>query len=323
VIPAVLAAAVVLAIFLAIYARENTRVRDEEHVVQRLRGIARETPELDSDSLLQDKTHSDIPGLHTILANLNFTPRLERLVSQSGLRMSTGQAVLWMGLVGMVVAAICFFIKPNLLLAAGVCVVSGPILVVFHLRRKRLKRKTAFMQQLPDTLQMVRSSLQAGHGLNQAFEVIAEEGPELIAGEFRQMLEELRLGHSMKATLEGIYHRTGVEDLRFFIVAVLLNREIGGNLSEVIESVATTLRERFKLAAQVRSLTAQGRFSAKILALLPFGVLSLLTLFAGEFVEPLYKTQTGHYFLTGSAVSVLIGYLIMKRIVNIKAIRVE
>jgi tight adherence protein B len=242
----------------------------------------------------------------------------------AGVKLRAGEAVLWMGLLGMVSAAVVFMLKDgSLLWSAAAFVLGGPVLVFKWLKGKRKKRRGTIMKQLVDALEMIRSSLQAGHSLPQSLEAVAEEMPDPLAAEFKHVNEELRLGHPVRDALNGIYNRTGLDDLRFFIVAITLNREIGGNLSEIIGVVAATLRERFKLKAQVQSLTAQGRMSAMVLtALAPF-LFVAVNFLNPEYMEPMFNTAAGR-FMTGYCVgSVLFGYWLMRRIVDIKVIRTD
>src|SRR5262249_20302085 len=202
-------------------------------------------------------------------------------------------------------------------------VVLGPGGGIWWLRRRRSSRRHKILMQLPDTLEMIRGALQAGYSLPQALETVCEEAPDPMRGEIKQVSDELRLGHNMRDAFGGLYERTGVSDLRFFIIAVLLNRDIGGNLSQIIDVVAATVRERFKLKAQVRALTSQGRFSALILCMLTPTLLGALTALNPEYLDPLYHTRTGNLALAYAAASTSFGYYLMRKIVNIKLVETD
>ncbi len=319
---AVLIFAAILAFFFGFYAQARGRARDEEHISSRLRAISRDSSEVETRSLLQEESHSDLAWLHGLLGRVRATADLEQLVRQAGLKARVGLVVLWMVLLGSVFGAGAIMLGRSPLVAGGVFAL-GPFVIVKWLRRRRRSRKETIMRQVPDVMEMMRSSLQAGHSLNQAFEVISQEAPELIATQFRQVLEELRLGNSMKAALFGVLDRTGVEDLRFFVVAVLLNREIGGNLSDILGSVSQTLRERFKLKAQVKAMTSQGRFTAKLLSCLPPAVLCALTAISPRFTDPLFTKPPGQIALGIAVTLIVVGYIVMNKMVNIKAVRVD
>jgi len=320
----VFAAVSVLLFALALFLQARTRAREKAQLARRLSSLGRDTPaEVSAVDLWHEKRHSDIQTLHEILNKISVTDDLERMARHAGLQLRVGDIVLRMGLIGMAAAFVVFMVRGSVWPALGAFVAAGPALGMFYLKRRREKRRGLIMTQLPDTLEMIRSSLQAGHSFSQALEVVAEEAAEPLAGEFRQVLDELRLGHNMKTALQGVYDRTGIQDLRFFMVAVMLNREIGGNLTEIIDSVSGTMRERFKLKAQVRALTAQGRFSALILTGLSPSLMLALSILNPDYLSPLFATKIGHVMLVYCVVSTAFGYYLMRRIVDIKVIRTD
>jgi tight adherence protein B len=322
----IIAALSVLLIAVWFYQRERARVQMATQLQRRLQSLARETPEehiQEPESLLHDKRHSDIQYLNDLLARVRRTSDLERLVRHAGLSLRAGQVVLWTALFGTVAAMLAFAIYDSLPVAVGAFVFGGPGVVVGWLKRRRRTRRHLLAIQLPDTLDMIRSSLQAGHSFNHALELIAEEGPEPLAGEFRQVLDELRLGHPVKAAMQGLYERTGLADLRFFVVAVMLNRELGGSLADIIEIVSRTIRERFKLKGQVQALTAQGRFSAVVLVLMSPMLTFAISTLNPDYMDPLFHTPLGHTLLVYGILSTIFGYYLMRKIVDIKVIQVE
>ena len=298
------------------------RVVDRAHLARRLESLGQPHPQ-EAHSLLQEKTYSAIPQLNRLLARTEFIGHLDKLVLQAGIRLRAGEIVLWMCLLGMMFALATLLWTDNLAYSAVAFSVFGPGLVLFWLRSRRKTRRGAIVRQLPDTLEMIRSALQAGYSLPQALEAVVEEVPDPIRAEFLQVTEELRLGHALRGAFQGLYDRTGIEDLRMFTVAVLINREVGGNLSEIIDAVNATIRERFKLKAQIRSLTAQGRFSALILCLLTPALLTALTLVNSQYLHPLYHTTLGRWALGYAALSTALGYFVMTRIISIKVVRAD
>lgn len=321
---AAIAGVMVLALALVFTWHQQQQTSADEQLAKRLQSLSYETARVaDGGSLLQEDSVSSIELLNGILKRLRQTDDLQRLLVHAGVKLRPGEAILWAGLLGMVTAALVFLIKGSVLWALGGFLIGGPFLMFKWLRGKRKKRRGMIMKQLVDALEMIRSSLQAGHSLPQSLEAVAEEMPDPLASEFRHVNEELRLGHPIRDALNGIYNRTGLDDLRFFIVAIALNREIGGNLSEIIGVVAATLRERFKLKAQVQSLTAQGRMSAMVLtALAPF-LFVAVNFLNPEYMEPMFNTAPGRFMTGYCVVSVLFGYWLMRRIVDIKVIRTD
>ncbi len=318
-----LAATAVLAIAGWLSWTQHRQATVEQRLADRLRSLSRESLPVDVGSLLQEDAVSSIELLNDVLKRLRQTDDLQRLLVHAGVKWRPGEAIVRMGMFGMLAATAAFALKGSMLWAAGAFVVCGPGLVMKWLKSKRRKRRGEIMKQLVDALEMIRSSLQAGHSLPQSLEAVAEEMPNPLAAEFRQVNEELRLGHPIREALNGIYNRTGLDDLRFFIVAITLNREIGGNLSEIIGIVSATLRERFKLKAQVRSLTAQGRMSAMVLTgLAPF-LFVAVSFLNPQYMEPMFTTAAGRFMSGYCVVSVLFGYWLMRRIVDIKVIRTD
>jgi tight adherence protein B len=320
---AILAAVSVFLLAVAIFQRERGREREHVRMSSRLQSISRDTPEAEPESLLSEKTYSTIPRLNELLGRLTVTSDLERLLIHAGVHLRVGELVLWMGLIGMLAAAAAYALRGSLPAALVTFWIVGPGLTFTWLRRRRTKRRLAITTLLPDALEMMRSALQAGHSFNHALEMVSEEAPDPLGAEIRQALEELRLGHSVKSALHGIYLRTGIEDLRFFTTAVLLNREVGGNLSDILEVVSNTLRERFKLKGQVRALTAQGRFSAAILTALSPALVAAIQALNPQYLEPLFYTQLGRFMMVYCVCSTAFGYFLLRRIVDIKVVRTD
>jgi tight adherence protein B len=201
-------------------------------------------------------------------------------------------------------------------------VLGGIGLPFVLVRRRRKKRFEAFASQLPSTLVMIQSSIHAGHSLNYALEVATDEVPEPMASELRTVLEEMRLGLNPKEALENLCRRVPIQELRFFTLAVVLTREVGGNLSEVLGTLAGTLRERMKLRQTVRALSAQGRASAMMLFALPPGVAFVANLVSPGFIEPLYATRGGRICAAVAIGFQLAGLAISRKIVNPKELAV-
>lgn len=320
----VIAALIVLGIAGWLSWRQHQQAAGEQRLADRLQSLSRDTMPVAIGSLLQEDSLSSIELLNDLMKRVRQTDDLQRLLVHAGVKWRPGEAIVRMAMFGMLGATIAFVLKDgSVLWAAGAFLLCGPGLILKWLKGKRRKRRGEIMKQLVDALEMIRSSLQAGHSLPQSLEAVAEEMPLPLAAEFRQVNEELRLGHPIRDALNGIFNRTGLEDLRFFIVAITLNREIGGNLSEIIGIVASTLRERFKLKAQVRSLTAQGRMSAGVLTgLAPF-LFVAVNFLNPQYMEPMFTTAPGRFMSGYCVFSVAFGYWLMRRIVDIKVIRTD
>jgi len=314
-----------LLITFTVYLVVRGRAGRQQQLAKRLQSLGQpQAAQVDpTQSILQDKTYSQIPQLNRLLAQTRYAGTLHRLVMQAGFKVRAGEMLLWLALLGAAAGSVAFAVKGSLVIAIAVGIAVGPGFGLSWLRRRRRTRRQALTRQLPDALEMMRGALQAGYSLPQALETVSEEAPDPIRSELRQVTEELRLGHPLRSAFQGLYDRTGLEDLRYFVIAVLVNREIGGNLSDIITVVSATIRERFKLAAQVRALTSQGRFSALILSALTPILLGALTILNPEYLAPMYHTRMGQGALLYAACSTAFGYWIMRKIVNIKLIRVD
>lgn len=180
-------------------------------------------------------------------------------------------------------------------LLVGVVASLGPYIVI---RRKAEARSRALIEQLPEALDLMARSLQAGLSLSDAFKMCAEELPLPLAGEFGRVFEEIRFGRDYRTALNGLLDRNPrLFELRMFVSSVLLQRETGGNLIEVLNSISNTIRNRFLFHAKVKALTSEARFSALVLGFLPLGVFGLISFMNPEYMEPLFTDTWGFYMI--------------------------
>lgn len=200
-------------------------------------------------------------------------------------------------------------------LAAGLILGFPPILVM---RWKQYRKAKKFERQMPDAMELLARSLRAGHTLSATLELVSQEIPAPLGKEMRITFEEQRLGLSMNQAMRRMGHRVASRDLRYFVTAVLIQTETGGNLAEILENIGSIIRERMKLKSKVQGLTAEGRFSALILALLPVGTFFILFLLNKEYIMLLLRDPLGFKLLLGGITSILVGAIVMKKMVNIK-----
>jgi tight adherence protein B len=245
------------------------------------------------------------------------TDRLRRMILQAGMRKRVGEFLLYVPLLGTFAILLSMLIGLPFVAGLMVTVAAGSLPFVV-LNRMRRKRATMFAEQLPDALDLMRSALQAGHGLVGCFSLIADEFPEPIAGEFREVAEEVRLGLPMREALQNLSERIDNPDTPLLTVGLLVAQDVGGNLAEVLENISYTIRERFKLLRDVRVLTAQGRLSGMVLTVLPFLVGGAMYMLSPEYMAPMLTEPLGHKMIIYVIMSVLIGHLMIRRIVNIK-----
>jgi tight adherence protein B len=254
--------------------------------------------------------------VNRLLTQLSLVGPLGRLVTRAGLKKRVGEVLLYMPLIGGVVFLVVMTVTGKA--AAGVMAgLAGALLPVLLVKRMARKRVATFADQLPDALDLVRAALQAGHGLMPAMSVVADEYPDPVAQEFRDVVEEVRLGRPLREALDNLAERVGNDDVRLLEVGILTAQDVGGNLAEVLDKVSYTIRERFKLLREVQVMTAQGRMSGGVLTAMPFFAAAGLTLFSPGYFTPMLTTKSGHMMIAYALVSVLMGHMMIRRIVKL------
>jgi len=192
------------------------------------------------------------------------------------------------------------------------------MLPIMFLRRKRTQKTLKIERYMPDAMELLARSLRAGHTLPGTLDLVSQEIPGPLGIEMRITFEEQKLGLSMPQAFRRLGERVASQDLRFFVTAVIIQSETGGNLSEILENIGLIIRDRLKLKGKVQGLTAEGRFSALILSLLPFITFMALFFMNRKYVMVLFTDPMGPKLLTGALISIGIGIFIMKRMVVIK-----
>ncbi|MGI9167958.1 MAG: type II secretion system F family protein [Pyrinomonadaceae bacterium] len=256
------------------------------------------------------------PTINRLLAPLNFIKKLDQMIRQADLQITVSR-LLAFSLVAGVLAALAAYTVVNALFAAGLFFIAAalPILKVSLKRKKRLIKYNA---QLPDTLDLLSRSLGVGHAFSEALHQVASEMPDPIATEFRITFEEQKLGLPTKLALDRMIERVPLLDLRLCVTAIHIQRETGGNLAEILENVAQTIRERFKLMEDFRTMTTSSRASAWILCALPVVVIFLLTALSPEYMAVLIHDKRGHYVIAVATLMQITGMLAIRKILNIK-----
>jgi tight adherence protein B len=261
-----------------------------------------------------EEVASDLPLLNRLMADNEWTPKLALTLRQAGLTMTPGTFVLIVAVAAALGLIIGHLLGPLGLVAGGACGVGLPIV---WLRMKRKHRIGKFDEQLPGAIDMLVSALKTGYSFHAATKFLGLELPPLLGPEFARVYEEQRLGIDPATALLGMQERIGSVEIKMFVTAVLIQRKTGGNLSEVLTNTADLTRERLTIRGQLETLTAEGKWSGRILALLPVFVFFVLSYIAPQFMGILTETSIGRTLLAGSAVSVIIGYIVMMKIANV------
>jgi len=266
--------------------------------------------------IYRDDTIGGSPAINRILSSLDFIRKLDQFIRQAGVRITVSRLLVFCALAG-ALALLAALTITNIVLAIipAAAAAMMPYIYVSILRRKRLRK---INEQLPDTLDLLGRSLAVGHAFSEALNQVANEMPDPIATEFRIVFEEQKLGLSTKAALDGLSERVPLTDLRLCITAMHIQRETGGNLAEILEKVGQTIRERFKLMEDFRTLTTSSRGSAWILCALPFAIVFMLTLINPDYMSLLLHDQRGHYVLGAAAVLQFLGILTIRKILAIR-----
>jgi tight adherence protein B len=185
------------------------------------------------------------------------------------------------------------------------------------IKRKAAKRIRLFEAQLPGAIDLIGRAIRAGHPLSAGLKMVADETTDPIAGEFRRVFEEQRFGLPFDDTLLGLADRVALVDVRILNTAILIQREVGGNLAEVLDNLAHTIRERFKLRRQLRVITAQGRISGYVLAVLPIALGVVIFLLNPSYMSTLFQAGIGRILVAGAIVLQVLGYFWIRKIVDI------
>jgi tight adherence protein B len=258
--------------------------------------------------------------LGRLVAKFNLGKKMESHLQQAGLTTSLNTLLLQMVVLAMVGALLGMrfpvLISRTLSVVAG-AVVAGflPYFYVLNLRRKRM---AAFEEQLPEALDFLARAMRAGHAFTITLEMLAEESHPPLSPEIRKVFNEHNLGLPIESALKNLVARMPLLDVRFFVSAVLLQRETGGNLAEVLTKLAYIIRERFKLKGQVRAASAHGRITGAILTIMPIVLALGLLVIAPGYLQGMAADSDGKYIILGAAIGLLLGHFSIRRIVNIK-----
>jgi len=267
--------------------------------------------------LARNELMSEIPMVNRFLVNIQGALHLKRMLDQADLQITPSKLVMFSVMAGMLAAMSAGFLTQSIvmMIAAGLLIATLPILYVLFKRKQRLNK---FLELLPDALDLVSRALSAGHAFSESLHMVATEMPEPIAGEFQKTYEEQNLGLSLKLALENLTQRIPLLDLKMCVTAIMIQRETGGNLAEILEKVAYTIRERFRIMGDLKTLTTSSRMSAWLLCGLPIAVSLVITIMNPEYMSILWKDPRGHLLIAVALFMQLTGMLIVRKILNIK-----
>jgi tight adherence protein B len=267
--------------------------------------------------LTREELLSGIPQLNRLLGQLPLAIQLKRMIDQADLHLTITRLFMFSGLAGLLGTLAVSMISNSMLLAvlAGLLAAAIPFLHVVWKRKKRLHK---FLSDLPDTLELMGRALSAGHAFSESLNMVSQEMPDPISTEFRRTYEENNLGLSFKLALDNLIERVPLIDLRICVTAVLIQRETGGNLVEILEKVAHTIRERFRILEDFKTLTTQSRISAWILCGVPIFISLAVTAINPDYMSVFWNDPRGHKLLALAIGMQIAGMLMVRKILRIK-----
>lgn len=267
--------------------------------------------------IVRKRLLSEVPWLSRLLLKINRAQQLDRLLEHANTRMTLGFFIFLSILLAALGIIIVLMLGMHMAIAVLIGVLFGamPFLYLISLRQKRMEK---FQEQLPDALDLMARALRAGHAFSGGMKMVAEEFDDPLGTEFRKTIDEINFGVGVDLAMKNLVLRVDCPDLQFFVVSVIIQRETGGNLAEILEKIALLVRERFKLYGKIRSLAAEGKLSAVILLALPPVMAMYFVVVQPEYVGLLISDPIGIAMIVGALIMMALGTYVMKRMIEIK-----
>jgi tight adherence protein B len=274
-------------------------------------------------ALLRDEMLSKIPALDNLLRRSSRISNLQPFLEQANLKIRAGNILMLCMVSSVALGVIGFFLARSLppnqaLMFAGVGMVLGGFCPYSYASYRRTKRFQKFEELFPEAIDTLARAVRAGHAFTTALELIANELSEPVASEFRKLFEEQKFGLPVRDALMNLAERMPLVDVKFFVTAVMLQRETGGNLAEILDNLSYVIRERFKIMRQVRVYTAQGRLTMLLLMGLPPVIVVTMLLTSPAFIRPLFADPIGHVLVVAGVVLQTLGYFVIRKIIQIQ-----
>jgi tight adherence protein B len=290
----------------------------KRHMMEQLRSLANERidPAAGRPAVFRSTVFQS-SWLRPVVARIPQFRDAEFVLQQAGLSW-TVQTLLLLS-VGLAVGlGIMALIASRSMPIAVAATVVGATLPTVYVRRKRTRRLNAFEELLPEAIDLVGRALRAGHPLTAGFKMAADDGAEPVAGEFRRIFEEQRFGLPLEDSLLGMADRVNLVDVRILITAILIQREVGGNLAEILDNLSEVVRSRFTIRRQLRVYTAQGRMTGYLLAALPIGLFTILWTMNPSYMSILFTDPTGRLLVAVACSLQILGFLWIRKIIKIE-----
>jgi len=279
-----------------------------------------QAPELAPEAeleILRDEQLSQIPALDSLLRRSARVSNIQKVLAQGGMSVRAGNFLGLSALAGIVIAILAYSVTKRVEVA-WVALLVGVLLPYSYISFRRNKRFEKFEELFPEAIDTLARAVRAGHAFTTALEMISDEVSEPVCGEFRQLYEEQKFGMPVRDALINLTERMPLVDVKFFVTAVMLQRETGGNLAEILDNLSYVIRERFKIQRQVRVYTAQGRLTMALLMGMPPIIVTVMLVLNPSFIRPLFSDPIGHTLLVAGIVLQTIGYFVIRKIIRIQ-----
>ncbi len=296
--------------------QRNARAR----IIKERLANERKVPDLaaeDELALLRDEQLSQIPALDALLRRSVRVANIRKMLAQAGMSTRVGNFLGMSALTGVIATFLAYGLTKRVEIA-WVAILAGFVAPYAYASYRRNKRFEKFEELFPEAIDTLARAVRAGHAFTTALEMITEEVAEPICGEFRQLFEEQKFGMPVRDALLNLSERMPLVDVKFFVTAVMLQRETGGNLAEILDNLSYVIRERFKVQRQVRVYTAQGRLTMGLLMGMPPIIVTIMRILNPAFIRPLFSDPIGHALLFAGITLQTIGYFVIRKIIRIQ-----
>ncbi|RGS72509.1 type II secretion system F family protein [Mitsuokella sp. AF21-1AC] len=298
----------------------RSRSREDHTLTERMNyfaGVGPEQPQQAKGASPREMLVHLVESISSGLGRIQKGQKLELLMQQADWPLHGTEFEAILLLWGLLVGFITFLVTLKgsmFFIGAIVAILLGFLLLALRIRRRRKK----FTNQLGDMLTMVANALRAGFSFMQAFELISREMDAPMGKEVRLVVNEVNLGNTLETALDNMQKRVASPDFELVVTAVLIQRQVGGDLAQILDTISETIQERIRMRREVMTLTAQGRASALVVSCIPIGVAAALSVLNPNYLKPLLETEIGRMFIVGAVILQLIGFIIIHRIVDIR-----
>jgi tight adherence protein B len=280
----------------------------------------RKAPELAAEeelAVLRDEQLSQIPAIDHILRRSARVTDIQKMLAQAGMSTRAGNFLGTSVLAGLLAMLVGYALSKRIEIA-WIALLVGFVLPYSYASYRRNKRFEKFEELFPEAIDTLARAVRAGHAFTTALEMITDEVAEPVSGEFRQLFEEQKFGMPVRDALINLTERMPLVDVKFFVTAVMLQRETGGNLAEILDNLSYVIRERFKIQRQVRVYTAQGRLTMALLMGMPPIIVTVMMVLNPSFIKPLFSDPIGHTLLVAGITLQTVGYFVIRKIIRIQ-----